>query len=157
MEDCANKDDPVALATFQHHYITHQPQVDPLFDRFTAHINKLWEYYHPIGANAAVSGLVDFASACYLEIMTEGMKVNPGAAHYPDYIRGKTGIADFYTFGLWPVAQFPDIRAYVQAVPAISRFTSKFGLTSSRLSLTFQQTLLMTSLASIKKSFPERQ
>jgi hypothetical protein len=89
--------------------------------------------------------------------MTKGMKFNPGAAHYPDYIREKNGIADFYTFGLWPAAQFPDIKAYVQAVPAISRFISEFGSMSSRLNLTFQQTLLMTSLAFIKKSLPETQ
>jgi len=138
MEDCANKDDPVALATFQQHYLTSQPQVDPLFDHFTTYLNKLWEYYHRVAANIAVSALVDFASACYLEIMTEGMKVTPAAAHYPDYIRGKSGIPDFYTFALWPVAQFPDIRVYVQAVPAISRFTSKFESVSSRLGLTFQ-------------------
>lgn len=128
MEDCANKGDPIALATFQRNYLTSQPQVDPLFDYFTAHLNMLWEYYHPVAANVAVSALVDFASACYLEIMTEGIKVSPAAAHYPDYIRGKSGIPDFYTYALWPVDRFPDIRVYVQAVPAISRFTSEFGL-----------------------------
>ena len=152
MEDCANKGDPVALATFQHHYLTSQPQVDPLFDFFTAHLNKIWEYYHPVAANVAVSTLVDFASACYLEIMTEGMKVSPAAAHYPDYIRGKSGIPDFYTYGLWPVDRFPDIRVYVQAVPAISRFTSEFGSMPGLFYLTFNQILLMISLAFIKKS-----
>lgn len=119
----------MALATFQQHHLTRQPQVDPLFNHYTSHLNKLWEYYHPVAANISVSALVDFASACYLEIMTEGMKISQAAAHYPDYIRGKSGIADFYTFALWPVAQFPDIRVYVQAVPAISRWTCEFGFT----------------------------
>ena len=82
MEDCANKGDPVALATFQQHYLTSKPQVDPLFDHFTTHLNKLWEHYHPVAANVAVSALVDFASACYLEIMTEGMKVSPAARRH---------------------------------------------------------------------------
>lgn len=127
MEDTANKDDPVALATFQQRYLTRQPQVDPLFDYFTAYLNTIWEYYHPIAANASVSALVDYASACYLEIITEGMKTSPAAAHYPDYVRQKTGIADFYAFGLWPAAQFPDVRVYVQAAPAISRFSSECG------------------------------
>jgi hypothetical protein len=77
MEDCANKGDPVALATFQHNYLTSQPQVEPLFNYFTPHLNKLWEFYHPVAANVAVSALVDFASACYLEIMTEGMRSAP--------------------------------------------------------------------------------
>jgi hypothetical protein len=69
--------------------------------------------------------------------MTEGMKVSPAAAHYPDYIRAKTGVPDFYTYGIWPVDQFPDIRVYLQAVPAISHFTSEFRSISSRLGLTF--------------------
>jgi len=133
MEDCTNKDDPVALATFQQHYSTGQQQVDPFFDHFTAQFSKLWEYYHPIGANVAVSALVDFASACYLEIMTEGMNISPAATHYPDYLRLKSGVADFYAFGIWPAAQFPDIRVYVQAAPAVSRFASEFMLTLSQL------------------------
>jgi len=131
MDDCTNKDNLLALATFQQRYLTNQPQVDPLFDYFTAHLNKLWEYFHPIAANAAVSAYVDFASACYLESMTEGMNISPAAAHYPDYVRLKSGIADFYAFVIWPAAQFPDIRTYVLAIPAISRFISEFGLTSS--------------------------
>jgi hypothetical protein len=126
LDDCAGKCDPVALATFQHRYLTRQPQLDPFFDHFTAQFRNVWEHYHPIGANVAVSALIDFASACYLEVMTEGMKINPVAAHYPDYLRLKSGVADFYAFGIWPAAQFPDITAYVQAVPAVSRFASEF-------------------------------
>jgi hypothetical protein len=159
MEDCANKGNPIALAKFPHHFLTKQPQVDPLFDYFTAYLNTLWEweYYHPIAANIAVSAMLDYASACYLEIMTEGMKVSPAAVHYPDYIRANTGVPDFYTYGLWPVDQFPDIRVYVQAVPSISRFISEFGSTSSRLGLTFNQISSMISLAIIKRSSPGRQ
>lgn len=107
-------------------YLTSQSQVDPFFDHFASHLNKIWGYYHPIAANSAVSALIDYANGCSLEIVTEGMKISPAAAHYPDYVRHKSGVADFYAFGLWPAAQFPDIRAYVQAVPAISRFASKF-------------------------------
>lgn len=127
MDDCASKGDPVALVTFQHHYLTRQPQVDPFFDHYTAQFTNLWKHYHPIGANVSVSALMDFASACYLEIMTEGMKINPAAAHYPDYVRLKSGVADFYAFGIWPAAQFPDITVYLQAVPAVARFASEFG------------------------------
>lgn len=126
MDDCTHKEDPSSLATFQHRYLTSQSQVDPFFDHFAAHLNKIWGYYHPIAANSAVSALIDYANGCSLEIVTEGMKISPAAAHYPDYVRHKSGVADFYAFGLWPAAQFPDIRAYVQAVPAISRFASKF-------------------------------
>jgi len=126
-----NRDHLVALATFQQHYLTSQPQADPLFDYFVVHLNKIWEYYHPIAANAGVSSMVDYISGCYLEIMTEGMKISPTAAHYPDYVRQKTGVADFYAFALWPAAQFPDIKDYVQAVPAIARFISEYNLISS--------------------------
>ena len=151
MDDCANKGDPVGLATFQQHYLTHQPQVDPFFDHFTAQFNKLWDYYHPIGANVAVSALVDFASACYLEIMTEGMEISPAATHYPDYVRLKSGVADFYAFGIWPVAQFPDIKVYVQAVPAISRFASESGLTLMQLCLTFRLDIVNDILSFYKE------
>ena len=137
MDDCTNKEDPGVLATFQHRYLTNQSQLDPFFDHFAAHLNKIWEYYHPIAANSAVSALIDYANGCSLEIVTEGMKISPAATHYPDYVRHKSGVADFYAFGLWPAAQFPDIRAYVQAVPAISRFASEFMLTPSRLCVTF--------------------
>ena len=127
IDDCAGKGDPTALTTFQHLYLTGQPQVDPFFDHFTAQFRGLWEHYHPIGANVSVSALIDFVSGCYLEIMTEGMKINPVAAHYPDYVRLKSGIADFYAFAIWPAAQFPDITVYVQALPAVSRFASEFS------------------------------
>jgi hypothetical protein len=131
MEDCTNKEDSSSLATFQQRYLASLPQVDPFFDHFATHLNKIWGYYHPIAANSAVSALIDYANGCSLETVTEGMKISPAAAHYPDYVRHKSGVAEFYAFGLWPVAQFSDIRAYVQAVPAISRFASEFGLTSN--------------------------
>jgi len=95
--------------------------------------------------------MVDFASACYLEIMTERMKINPAAAHYPDYMREKTGIAEFYAFAIWPVAQFPDISGYVQAVPAIARFLSKFVSPSSRLGLTAQPDIVNDILSFYKE------
>jgi hypothetical protein len=157
MEDCADKGDPIALAKFPYHCLTNQPQADPLLGYFNAYLNKLWEYYHPVAANIAVSALLDYASACYIEIMTEGMKVSPAAVHYPYYIRAKAGVPELYSYGLWPVDQFPDIRVYVQAVPSISRFISEFGSTSSRLGLTFNQISSMISLAIIKKSSPGRQ
>jgi hypothetical protein len=106
------------------------PLRSPHFSIITSHANRkstpssttlprnstiYGKHYHPIGANVSVSALVDFASACYLETMTEGMKISPAAAHYPDYVRLKSGVADFYAFGIWPAAQFPDITVYVQA------------------------------------------
>ena len=74
--------------------------------------------------------MVNFVTGCCLESVTEEMKVNPAAAHYPDYVREKTGIAEFYAFAIWPAAQFPDMKEYVQAVPAVGRFISKFRLTA---------------------------
>ena len=124
MDDLTNKYD---LATFQKHYSTGQPQVDPFFDYFIAHTNKVWDYYHPLVASPAVSCVIEFASICHLEDMTEGMKINSTSARYADYLRRKSGMSDFYSFGLWPAAQFPDIKAFMQAVPAISHFTSEFG------------------------------
>lgn len=69
--------------------------------------------------------MINFVTGCCLENMTEEMKVNPAAAHYPDYVREKTGIAEFYAFTNWPAAQFPDIKGYIQAVPAVCRFMSE--------------------------------
>ena len=151
MDDCAVNGDPVALATFQRCHHTRQPQVDPFYDHFTAQLNKLWEYYHPIGANIAASAILDFASACYFEVVTQDMKVNPAASHYPDYVRLKSGFGDFFAFGIWPVAQFPDITAYVQAVPAVSRFASEFGSTSRQLSLTFRSDIVNDILSFYKE------
>lgn len=99
-----SKNDPAVLATFQQHYLTNQPQTNPFFDYFVAHLNKIWEYYHPIAANAEVSSMVDYTSGCYLEIMTERMEISPAVAHYPDYVRQKTGVADFYAHAIWPAA-----------------------------------------------------
>jgi len=92
--------------------------------------------------------MVDFASARY---MTERMKINPAAAHHPDYMREKTGIGEFYAFAIWPVAQFPDISGYVQAVPAISRFRSKLVSPSSRLGLTAQPDIVNDILSFYKE------
>ena len=84
---------------------------------------------HPIAATSAISAPIDYASGCSLQIVIEAMKISPAAAHYPDYVRHRSGVADCYAFRLWPAAQFPDIRAYVRVVPAISRFASEFSET----------------------------
>ena len=128
MDSFVNKDHLTALAAFQRNYITNQPQGDRFYDYFVVHLNRVWDYLDPVAANAGVTSMIDFVTGCYLELMTEEMKISPAAGCYPYFIRQKTGVADFYAWAIFPVAQFPDIKAYVQAIPAITRFISESSL-----------------------------
>jgi len=148
MDDFTNKGGLIGFATFRKHRLTRQPQIDPFFDYFIPHINKLWGHYHPMVASAAVSTVVEFASGSHLEFEIEG---NAASAHYSDYIRRKSGTPDFHTSSLWPTVQFPNISAFVQVVLAISRFTSELGLPSSRFGVTFQPDIVNGILSFYKE------
>ena len=127
MDDKAAREDPTPFSLFQQRYLASERQLDPVLDRFAIHLRDMWKHY-PVGsANAIVSSAFDFVNGCYLERITEGMKINPNASRYPYFLRSKTGVAQAYAFMIFPSAQHPDITSYIQAAPSIAYFIGEHG------------------------------
>jgi hypothetical protein len=127
IEDFITPRNPPALAVFQQRFVSGQPQLDPVLDHFADHLRQIWRHYPPFTANIMVNSALDFVGGCYFEVITNGMRIHQTAYRYPDWIRGKTSLADLFILFLWPASQFPEISAYIQAAPSVSHFFSQYS------------------------------
>ncbi|KAH9918245.1 terpenoid synthase [Epithele typhae] len=84
--------DPEPIGQFAQRFSEGAPQLDPVLDRFAAHIRRAFDLWPRIGANAIISGTFDSMTAMYIEYTTTGMAPIPGATRYPYYVRTKSGI-----------------------------------------------------------------
>lgn len=120
IDDRSSRGDPAPYAAFQQNYILSRPQLDPVLDHFAECLGEMWTFYDAFTANAIVTSSLEFVSGCLLENLTTDMPINPLADRYPYFLRSKTGVAQAYTFMMFPKAQHHTPTAFIQAAPAIS-------------------------------------
>jgi hypothetical protein len=120
IDDRSSRCDPAPFAAFQQNYALQRQQMDPVLDQFAVCLAGMWNYYDPFTANAIVASALEFVNGCYLESITANMELNPSADRYPYFLRSKTGVAQAYTFMIFPKAVHPSPRGFIQAAPSVS-------------------------------------
>ncbi|PVG01249.1 terpenoid synthase [Serendipita vermifera] len=120
IDDRSGRGDPTPFASFQRNYALSIPQIDPVLDHFARCLRDIWDHYDTFSANAIVASALEFVNGCYLENITTDMQIDPCADRYPYFLRSKTGVAQAYTFMMFPKAFHPSPIAFIQAAPSIS-------------------------------------
>jgi hypothetical protein len=70
---------------------------------------------------------VQFISACYLEAESENLQFPPEAHLFPSYFRLKVGVAEAYSFMLFPISQFREAEWLQHCLPLIPYLTWGFN------------------------------
>ena len=109
--------DPEPIGQFAQRCVEGAPQLDPVFDRFAAHIAKASGLWPRVAANAIVNGTFDSMAAMYIEYTTKDMVVRPGATRYPYYVRAKAGVGVPYSCFMFPTAWRAGVDSYIQIIP----------------------------------------
>ena len=109
--------DPEPIGQFAQRCLEGAPQLDPVLDRFAAHIARASGLWPRVGANAIVNGTFDSMASMYVEYTTRGMVVRPGATRYPYYVRAKAGVGVPYSYFIFPTAWRAGVESYIQAIP----------------------------------------
>ncbi|KAI0315087.1 isoprenoid synthase domain-containing protein [Amylostereum chailletii] len=113
-----------ACQTFVPRFLARQPQLDPVLERLATLLPGFSEYYDPFPASAMSMAALEFVSACCIENRVNEMTVSSSATHWPWDIRKMTGVAPLFSYVVFPRENFPDVSAYVQAIPDIERFVN---------------------------------
>ncbi|EJF61156.1 terpenoid synthase [Dichomitus squalens LYAD-421 SS1] len=114
--------DPEPIGQFAQRCLEGAPQLDPVLDRFAAHLNKTFGLWPRIGANAIISGTFDSMTAMYIEYTTKDMATRPGATRYPYYVRTKSGVGPPYAHFIFPSAWRSSVNSYIQIIPELDYF-----------------------------------
>jgi hypothetical protein len=115
---------PLVLQDFQRRIHCGLPQVDPILIQFEKHLQQMYTYWDPLCANLIISSTLEFVSGCVLESRSDlaGMPVHRYARGWPYFLRAKTGVAPAYAYMIFPRQTHPDVSAFVQPIPDISKF-----------------------------------
>ncbi|GJJ13598.1 hypothetical protein Clacol_007854 [Clathrus columnatus] len=109
---------PEVLHAFQHNLLMGRPQPDPILECLSKVLMpRVWEYYHPLAANAICIGLYEFIQGTALESITKTMKHHSSAPEFPNYVRLKAGAPAPYAYWLFYSPERSDITPYVQIMP----------------------------------------
>ena len=109
--------DPEPIGQFAQRFIEGEPQLDPVLDRFAAHIKHAYELWPRIGANAVISGTLDSMTAMYIEYTTQDMSTIPAATRYPYYLRTKSGVGPPYAHFIFAKSWRSSVNSYIQIIP----------------------------------------
>jgi hypothetical protein len=110
--------DPSMLYEFQNNLINRRPQGHPLLDCLVEQLMpRMWDYYEPLVANAITVGFYEFIIGTAMEGLTKTMIHHPSAPRFPEYVRFKSGAPAQYGYWMFPRDKYPDVSAYIQAVP----------------------------------------
>ncbi|GBE82213.1 isoprenoid synthase domain-containing protein [Sparassis latifolia] len=89
---------------------------------FTQILRGIWNHYPRFAASAIVSSSLEFVNANILQNETNEMALSSEGAPFVEYRRMKDGAAETYAYFIWEKARFPDVRAYIQAIPDAIRY-----------------------------------
>ena len=116
-------DDPVFFdgltpAEFHRNMCTGVVQRDTgLLGEFTRVLGKMWDHYPGFTANTIYASALRFINASLMENEWQGENFSRAACPFVEYKRTMTATTEAYACFIWPAAQFPDYRTYVQAIP----------------------------------------
>ncbi|KAM3416858.1 hypothetical protein BST61_g8448 [Cercospora zeina] len=122
--DDRNKDLSVDLDLFQQRLFAGAPQSNPVLTGFAEVLAETHDHYDPLIANFINQSALAYVNANAMESRKEYQEMQPPrcAINWPYYFREKEGIPEAYTYFIFPKAQYPDITAFLPAVPDMMKF-----------------------------------
>ncbi|CAI7588280.1 unnamed protein product [Penicillium glandicola] len=100
--------------------LTRQPQGSPVLKSMGEFLSSFHSIFGQFSGDMIIKDSLQFISACYAEAESENVQF-PAEAHlFPGYFRLKVGVAEAYSFMLFPLAQFPEaecLRYYLPLIP----------------------------------------
>ncbi len=94
--DDVGKHNIEAIRQFAQRFTQKAPQLDPVFDRMTTLLGTMYNFYPQISADGIISNTLEYFTATYIELTTQGGVIAPAGVRYPYYLRLKTGVASAY-------------------------------------------------------------
>lgn len=108
------------LKDFSTRLLFQQPQGNDLLQSFTDFLRPLCRIFGQFGGDMIIKDSLQFVSACYLEAEAEKrLRFPADAPDFADYLRLKTGVAEAYSFMMFPEQEFPEDEYLDTYLPAI--------------------------------------
>ncbi|KAI0441627.1 isoprenoid synthase domain-containing protein [Xylaria telfairii] len=124
VDDGACKD-PKLWQDFMIRFQTGVKQVTPLAQAWADYLRLSYEYYSPIVANFIITSSLNFTNANALEgSELPRMSRTTGGMNWPYYLRDKDGVSEAYVWMTFPKALYPEVSAYMEAIPDMNKYIS---------------------------------
>ncbi|KAH9944603.1 isoprenoid synthase domain-containing protein [Amylocystis lapponica] len=110
--------DSVASHEFHYKFCAGGLQNDPgLFGQLVKLLREMWEHYPRFSASAISSSALQFVNMTLLENETKNAVLSADARPFLEHRRTLSATAEAYTCFIWENAKFPDVTAFMQAIP----------------------------------------
>ncbi|TRX90918.1 hypothetical protein FHL15_008123 [Xylaria flabelliformis] len=124
VDDGASKD-PKLWQDFMIRFQTGLEQATSLSQAWADYLRLSYKYYSPIVANFIITSSLNFTNANALEgSELPRMSRTAGGKNWPYYLRDKDGISEAYVWMTFPKALYPDVSAYMEAIPDMNKYIS---------------------------------
>ncbi|KAF4767117.1 hypothetical protein HAV15_009452 [Penicillium sp. str.  len=117
----------IATTTFQTTPLQHTMHRSPVLERMGEFLSSFHSIFGQFAGDMIIKDSLQFISACYAEAESENIQF-PAEAHlFPSYFRLKVGVAEAYSFMLFPTAQFSEAECLRYCLPLIPYLTLAFN------------------------------
>ena len=106
-----------ALEEFSTRLCTSDTQLHLVLQLLAENLARMPDYYLPYACQCIVVSTIQFVSVTAFDRKTHSMALHKEATLFPEYRRTRSGIGEAFAFFIWDRKRFPDITAFVQAVP----------------------------------------
>jgi len=113
-------EDMPSVYLFNDRFIRNEPQGSGVLDAFADVLRRASDLYRPVACHLINTATLNFVAANILEYETKTMKISSAAQRYPVYQRTLSGVAEAYSFMVFPV-EIP-LNDYIQAIPDMTLF-----------------------------------
>ncbi|KGO36747.1 Trichodiene synthase [Penicillium expansum] len=114
--------------------LTRQPQANPVLESMGEFLSSFHSIFGQFAGDMIIKDLLQFIAACYTEAESDHLQFPAGAHLFPSYFRLKVGVAEAYSFMLFPIAQFSEVECLRYCLPMIPYLTWGFNWINDILS-----------------------
>jgi hypothetical protein len=113
-----------AIKNFQHRWLSGQPQMHPMLDRFAQCLKDMRNFWDPLCADMMATVTFSFLHGNILENRADisQIKLRGPSILWPNWIRAMAGVATPLSLFIFPKSVCDDASKFLQAVPEIDRF-----------------------------------
>lgn len=95
----------------------------PLTKAWGDHLRKSYAYFSLTAANFIVNSALNFTNATALATSElPRMKRTAGGEGWPYYLREKDGVSEAYIWFTFPIALYPSISSFMEAIPDMTKY-----------------------------------
>lgn len=82
-------------------------------------LSGMWDFYPDFSATSIFTSVSQFVNGCFLEQLSGEAKLagSSNALPFIAYRRNMSGLAEAFGYFIWERNRFPDVEAYMQAIP----------------------------------------